>query len=131
MKPANRKRQGAAAVEMALVAPIIFLLFLSAFEFARLNMIRHTAEVAAFEGCRRGIVPGATVTAVQTRVTAVLAAIGVDDATVQIEPATLTRSADTITVRVTIALDNHTWVPSRFVAGRSVSRSCTLGREQF
>jgi Flp pilus assembly protein TadG len=131
MKSARRTQRGAAAVEMAVVAPIIFLLFLAAFEFSRLNLIRHTAEVAAFEGARRGIVPGATVAAVQTRVDAVLAAIGVDDGTVQIEPTTLSRSADTITVRVTVALDNHTWVPSRFVAGRSVSRSCTLSREQF
>jgi Flp pilus assembly protein TadG len=131
MRSARRTQRGAAAVEMAVVAPIIFLLFLAAFEFSRLNLIRHTAEVAAFEGARRGIVPGATVAAVRTRVDAVLAAIGVDDATVQIEPTTLSRSADTITVRVTIALDHHTWVPSRFVAGRSVSRSCTLSREQF
>ncbi|MCL4204117.1 MAG: pilus assembly protein [Pirellulaceae bacterium] len=131
MRSSHRKTRGAAAVEMAVVAPFIFLLFLAAFEFARLNMIRHTVEVAAFEGARRGVVPGATVAAVQARVDTVLAGIGVDTATVEIEPATLGRSADTITVRVTIGLDNHTWVPSRFVAGRTVSHSCTLSREQF
>jgi len=131
MIPISKRRRGAAAVEMAFVAPIIFLLFLAAFEFSRLNMIRHTAEVAAFEGARRGIVPGANVAAVQSRVHAVLAAVGVDTATVEIEPTTLSRAVDTITVRVTVALDNHTWVPSSFVAGRTVSRSCTLNREQF
>jgi Flp pilus assembly protein TadG len=131
MKPANGKRRGAAVVEMAVVAPLIFLLFMAAFEFARLNMIRHTTEVAAFEGCRRGIVPGATTDAVRNRVQTVLAAIGIDDATVEIEPTTLTRADLTITVQVTVAWDQYTWLPARFAAASPIQRSCTLRREQF
>jgi len=131
MKPSGRRRRGATAVEFAVVAPVILLMFFAALEFSRLNMIRHTVDVAAFEGARRGILPGATVATVQDRVNVVLEAIRVQAETVVVEPATLSRSVDTVTVTVTVALDTHTWIPSSFVAGKKVSRSCTLSREQF
>jgi len=131
MKPSGRRRRGATAVEFAVVVPVILLMFFAALEFSRLNMIRHTVDVAAFEGARRGVLPGATVAAVQDRVNVVLEAIRVQAETVVVEPATLSRSVDTVTVTVTVALDTQTWIPSSFVAGKKVSRSCTLSREQF
>jgi Flp pilus assembly protein TadG len=54
-------RRGATAVEFALTAPIFFVFLLSAFEFGWLNVIRHTADNAAYEAARAAIVPGATV----------------------------------------------------------------------
>ncbi|MCH5375244.1 MAG: pilus assembly protein, partial [Planctomycetes bacterium] len=102
MKTTGAKRRGAAALEFAAVAPVILLMFFAAFEFSRLNMIRHTTEVAAFEGARRGILPGATTAAVRKRVGEVLGAIGAQAETINIEPAVLTRSADKITVEVTV-----------------------------
>ncbi len=48
-------------VEFAIVAPLLFLFFFAAMEFCRVAMIRHTADNAVYEGCRVGIIPGATV----------------------------------------------------------------------
>ena len=56
----SSRRRGATAVEFALVAPIIFLLFLGSIEMTNLNMIRHTAMNAAYEGARQTIVAGGT-----------------------------------------------------------------------
>ena len=53
-------RAGATAVEFAIVAPIFFLIMLASFEFSRLNVIRHTADNAAYEAARHAMVPGAT-----------------------------------------------------------------------
>jgi Flp pilus assembly protein TadG len=54
------RRTGAAAVEFAIVAPVFFILVIAAFEFGRINVIRHTADNAAYEGARIAMVPGAT-----------------------------------------------------------------------
>ncbi len=47
-------------VEFAICFPLLLLFFFAAFEFCRANMIRQTADNAAYEGARRAIVPGAT-----------------------------------------------------------------------
>ena len=49
---ARSLRWGAAAVEMALVAPFVFLLVFGSFEFARMMMVRQALTNAAREGCR-------------------------------------------------------------------------------
>ena len=56
----SRVRRGAAMSEFAIVAPLLFLFFFAAFEFCRVAMIRHTADNAVYEGCRAGVIPGAT-----------------------------------------------------------------------
>ena len=43
-------RHGATTVELALVLPVLFIIVFGSFEFSRLNMLKHLAEVAAYEG---------------------------------------------------------------------------------
>ena len=54
------RRTGATAVEFAIVAPIFYTLVIASLEFGRLNIIRHTADQAAYEAARFAMVPGAT-----------------------------------------------------------------------
>ena len=56
-KPDNRR--GVVTVEFAIVAPVIFLMFFGALEFAAVNLVRQTASNAAYEGARVLVVPGA------------------------------------------------------------------------
>lgn len=126
-----QSRSGAAVVEFAVVAPIIFMLFFAAFEFARMNLIRHTVDVAAYQGCRTGILPGASADKVRSRVETMLSTIGVDGAAITISPSSITRSTRDVSVDIQVALDAHTWVPAQFLAGRSLSGSCTLMREEY
>jgi Flp pilus assembly protein TadG len=56
----QRDRDGVAVVEFALTAPIFFLFVLAAFEFGWMNVLRHTADNAAYEAARAAMVPGAT-----------------------------------------------------------------------
>ncbi|MFK8111051.1 MAG: TadE/TadG family type IV pilus assembly protein [Rubripirellula sp.] len=122
-------REGTAMVEFAIVAPLLFLLFFASFEFCRVAMIRHTADNAVYEGCRVGIVPGATSGEVQAEAQRVLATIGVTDATIAVTPNSFDRETEEVTVRVTVPLDSNTFVPNQFVGGRSVIRELTLSRE--
>ncbi len=69
-------RRGAAAVEFAITAPIFFLFLLAAFEFGWLNVIRHTADSAAYEAARTAMVPGATAADATAKATGLLNIVG-------------------------------------------------------
>ena len=75
-------RRGHVTVEMALILPITLSLFLGSVEFTRINTLINGAESAAYEGARRGILPGATIGQCQQEANRILEANGVLSATV-------------------------------------------------
>jgi Flp pilus assembly protein TadG len=54
-----RSRRGTASLEFAVTAPILFTLLFGSVELTRMNMIRNTANNAAYEAVRTCVVPGA------------------------------------------------------------------------
>ena len=88
-KTKTRQRTGAVTVEVAITAPILFLFVFAGIEFARVNMISDTCENAAFEGARRGIVPGATATDCQNEAQQILDIVGITDSTKAARPGNL------------------------------------------
>ena len=65
-------RRGATVVEFAIVAPIFFLFLLASFEFGWLNVLRHTADNAAYEAARTAMVPGGTAADAATKANSIL-----------------------------------------------------------
>ena len=131
MKRSRRKsrREGAAMVEFAIVAPLLFLLFFASMEFCRVAMIRHTADNAVYEGCRVGIIPGATAGEVQAETQRIMSSLGVTSARIKVNPSKIERETEEISVQVEIPLDENSFVPNQFVAGRKIIRELTLRRE--
>lgn len=123
-------RSGATAVEFAIVAPIFFLIMLAAFEFSRLNVIRHTADNAAYEAARHAMVPGATASEAVSRAESILGAVGAQGASVTITPATLGPEADEINVRVDVPLSQNGWIVPKFTSGKTLSAQSTLRTER-
>jgi Flp pilus assembly protein TadG len=130
--PLNHKeeRHGAVVVEFALTAPILFALILGAIELSRANMLVHTASIAATEAARRGIVPGATSSEVRLRALDELRAVGVVDATVTVEPATIDDDTTQVCVslKIPVTLRNGYGL-SRLFLGKQVFKSVTIQRE--
>ena len=122
-------RRGAAMSEFAIVAPLLFLFFFAAFEFCRVAMIRHTADNAVYEGCRAGVIPGATTGEAEAEARRVLSTLGVTSANVAVTPTSINRDTEDVTVRVEVPLDENSFVPNQFVAGRSIVRELTMRRE--
>lgn len=122
-------RRGALTVEFALVAPLVFFIVFGAVEFARLNMLVNSMENAAYEGARRGIVPGATVAAVRAQSQQILQAVGAVNATITVSPGVITNQTPNVTVTITLPLNDNAWVTPRFTKNAILSRSCTLNRE--
>ncbi len=125
----SRQRNGAAVVEFALTAPILFLLFLAAFDFCRLSMITHTAEQAAYEGARRGTLPGATAANAQQSAEDELQRVGLQQAVVTVTPTDIRSTTEEVTVQVRIPMNANGWITPTVLKDTYITRSCTLSRE--
>jgi len=128
---ATHCRAGAAVVEFAIVAPIFFILLLGAFEFSRLNMIRNTASNAAYEAARLAMVPGATADEATDEANRLLGVLGTKNATVTINPATVTELTDEITVDITIPFADNAFMLPFFVGNMNILAQSTLKTERY
>ena len=129
MRSLNRSRRGAAAVETALTAPLLFLLFFAGIEFSRANMVRNVAENAALEGARTGILPGATAQQCIDIANAELLRMNVKGAQVAVDPSVITHTTPHVTVVVSIPLAQNALPLSKFVIGKTLVQSIKLARE--
>ena len=122
-------RRGALTVEMAVVLPILFLIFFGGWEFSRVAMLRHTADNAVYEACRVGAIPGATAAEVRAKAAQVLASVGANSVTITVTPSTIGRTTDEVSVRIAIPLDANTFGTRRFFSGRTIVRQMTMTSE--
>ena len=125
----RRKRGGATMLEFAIVSPLLFLCFFAAFEFCRVAMIRHTADNAVYEGCRKAIIPGGTSREATIETRRIMNTLGVNKIKVTVTPRRLKETTRQVTVRLEVPLDKNSFVPNQFVAGKSIIRELTLNRE--
>lgn len=122
--PPNQRR-GATTVEFALVVPIILLMFFGAIEMTNLNMIRHTAANAAYEGARKTIVVGGTEDHARAEVLRLLGIVGIANGVV----VDVDQWPDRVRVAVNVPVSENSWGLGRFTAGTTVTQACTLRRE--
>lgn len=127
----KHRRLGAVAAETALTLPILFIVVFASFEFARAHTLLHTADNAAYEGARRGIVPGAEAADCQTKSEAVLQSVGARDAVVTVTPSPITSKTKEVTVDVEIPMNTNGYVTGIFFRNKSIHGQCTLTREKF
>jgi Flp pilus assembly protein TadG len=123
-------RRGATVVEFAIAAPVFFLFLLAAFEFGWMNVVRHTADNAAYEAARTVMVPGATAKEARTEATNLLNIVGARDAKITVTPSVLTPDTDQVTVNITIPMNRNGLIVPRFTKGKSIQASSTLRTER-
>ena len=112
-------------MEFAIVAPVIFLLFLGSLEMTALNFARQTAGNASYEAARKMIIPGGTTAQAEAEGVRVLSALGIGNgATV-----TIVNGLTEVTVTVAVPAANVSWGLTRFCFGMTLSQSCTLTKE--
>ena len=129
LRHSGGNRKGAVTVEMALTVSLAFFFFFTALEFTRVSMIRHTVENALYEGGRQGIIPGATASEVQTTAARILRTIGINDATISVNPTTIENSTREIAVRIELPLDRGLFAPAVFFVGKTLDRTLVMRRE--
>lgn len=93
-------------------------------------MIQSAAENACFEGCRRGIVPGATAETCREQCEEILRIAGVQDFTVDVIPNTIDASTETIIVSADIPITRrNSFGISAFFRGRVLRKEISLPRQ--
>jgi Flp pilus assembly protein TadG len=138
LPPKGNRRVGTAAVEFALVAPIMFLFFLGIFELGRTFMVMELMTEAARVGCRKGIIEGTSSQQIQDAVTTFLNNSGINSQQVSISindsSANTIEAKDTpayteITVVVSVPVSKISWVPNPFFTSGILSGQFTMRRE--
>jgi Flp pilus assembly protein TadG len=123
-------RRGAAAVEFAIVAPLLFLLILTMFEFSRLQVIRHTGDNAAYEAARKAMVPGASAGDAVAEANRIMRTIGARGVQVNVTPSRIDANTRSVTVEVQTRLDQNALVAPRFTRGATLRSQSTLLTER-
>lgn len=126
----RRHRRGVAAVEFAFVAPVFFLLTIAAFEFGRLNVMRHTADNAAYEAARHAMVPGATADEAVEKATQLLNIVGTRGARVTVDPPVLGPKVDQVNVTIEVPLSQNGWITPRMTRLKTLRATSTLVTER-
>ncbi|SMP48059.1 TadE-like protein [Neorhodopirellula lusitana] len=117
-------------VEFAAVLPVLLLFTFAGIEFSRVNMIRNTAVNAAYEGARKGIVPGATASECKRAAMHLLDMIDVSGATAIVNPNTIQPDTEQVTVTVTVPITkSNAFIAPEFFFGKNITTSVTLPRE--
>jgi Flp pilus assembly protein TadG len=131
----RRNRQGAAAVEFAIVAPLFFLMVFGMIEFGRAVMVQQVLTNASREGARVAVLDSQTPTASQvaSTVTTYLQNAGISGATITINPTEPTTAGygAPVTVQVQIPFASVSWLPAPwFLGGNTKLRASTVMRRE-
>ena len=128
----RKQRRAAAVVEFAIVAPLFFLLVFGMIEYGRMVMVQQIITNASREGARQAVLDGATATEVDNAVTDFLEESSIAGGEVTIVPADPTTASygDPITVTVSIAFSEVSWLPSpMYLGGQELTASTAMRRE--
>jgi Flp pilus assembly protein TadG len=126
---AFHRRRGATTVEFAFTVPVFFVVLFSCLEISRMNMIRQTANNAAYEAVRACIVPGAKNSEGVAAATTLLKSIGVHGYTVTVSPDEIKDTTETVTATVVVPFASNTWGKSFLKSRGSASVTCTMTRD--
>jgi hypothetical protein len=122
--------RGAYTVEFAVVLPLVFLLFLGGIEFARMHLVRHVVDNAAYEAARHVIVPGATADEAIAQAKRILASVNAVGAQVQITPNPITEETKSVSVKVILPCSENMLSLSNFSSGLNIVSETKLFTER-
>ncbi|HOO16799.1 MAG TPA: DUF4320 family protein [Phycisphaerae bacterium] len=124
----GRKRWAAAAVEMAVVTPLLLTMLFGIIEYGWVFTVRQGLTTAAREGARVAALPGSTDADIRERVASFLNPLGVTTYNVNITHAT--PSDATETVQVTVPYADVTLIGSFFGStDYDLGATCSMRKE--
>jgi Flp pilus assembly protein TadG len=125
----GEKRLGAAIVEFALIANLMFMLILTCIEFARMNMVRNLAQDAAYFAARHAIVPGATADEAKAEAEGIMDSLLSGGYTVDVE--NLDINSDEVVVTVTVDLQQVALFVPLFLGNNQIETQAVMRTERY
>jgi Flp pilus assembly protein TadG len=134
----QQKRTAAAAVELAILSPILAALVVGMFQMSRVIMVKEILCDAARKGCRTGIYPNRASSDITADVNDILSNNGLDStsATITIQvngqsvDASTANQNDQVSVKVTFPLTKVGWLPLLFDPSITVSSETVVMMRQ-
>jgi Flp pilus assembly protein TadG len=113
LRKPDPSRRGVAAVEFALIAPVMFLLAFGMIEVGSVMMIKNSLTQASRNGARAASLPMSTSEGVYAKVIEELQIMGLEHTEITIEPTNLSLTPPGGNVTVKVSVDPRTvgWVP--------------------
>lgn len=135
--PSRSRRRAATVVEMAVVAPVVFLLIFAVIEFSRMVMLQQALVNAAREGCRKATLASTTSASDVDAVVrnylegTIRNASSTSVVTVTVSPSTLAGmdSETDITTTVQVNYNDVSWAPASFLGNVTLQGKSTMRRE--
>jgi len=123
----RKNRQGAAAVEFALIAPVFFLMIFGMIEFGRMVMVQQVITNASREGARIAVLDETTGNEVLSAVNDYLSNARVEGADVTVDPTEPSSAGygEPVTVTVSIPFSEVSWLPSPILVGGDTELTAT------
>lgn len=112
MKRSRFLRRGSAIVETAVVAPLLLLAMFGMVELGQAYNVKQTVTLAAREGARAAVLPGATFTDAQAAADASMTMAGLSGHTVTSNLATMAETESQVWVKVAIPFNKATYTGS-------------------
>jgi Flp pilus assembly protein TadG len=124
----RRQRRGVAAAELAVCLPIVVLLLIGSIEACSMIFLKQSLAVAAYEGARTAIVPGATSAEVTAACDQVLADRKITGGVVTVKPKNIDAltPGDFVDVTVSAPCSANSVVPNTFYRGRTLSSNASM-----
>ncbi len=126
----SQQRRGVTAVEFAIVAPVFFLILFASIELSRLNVMRNTADHAAYEAARAALVPGATADDAVAAANQLLDIVGARGTTVTVNPSVLTDDTRKVNVKIELPFAENAFLVPVFLKNGTVTAESTLRTER-
>ena len=125
-------RQGAAIVEFALVANVLLLTIFTCVEFGRINLIRNTAQNAAYYAARAAMVSGATAQDAEDTANQLMGSIGTQGVTVTVNDGTaLSASTEQVEVKVTVNYHDNAFFAPLFIPNKDFVATAKMKAERY
>ncbi len=126
----SRHRHGVAAMETAVVLPLLVILVFGAIEISNAVFLKQSLNIAAYEAAKLITAPGNNEVLARTRAGEVLNVRRVSTYTLSFDPVVATATPRGTQVRVTVeaSASNLSYGPMKFMIGKSISSSVVMVR---
>ena len=125
----RKDREGATAVEFAIVANVMFVMVMTCMEFARLNMVRNLAQDAAYFAARKIIVFGADESEAITEADRIMSTMVSNGYTIDVDPVSFEQPFARVQIRVNLG-DIALFAPL-FLPTTDFLATAQLGTERY
>jgi len=128
----RQPRRGNAAIELAVTLPMMAMIVFGSVEVCSQINTKQAIESAAYECARTAISAGATDARVQQKMAEILAARGIEDATLSTNPESVNniKRGERIKVRISAPAASNSLALTSFVKTGTILAECVMVKEQ-